>query len=233
MKITKSIAADLYLASGKVRHGPFRGTFLTSYPGASVRNKWLGSYEKELHSVWDRILAARPRTIFDIGGAEGLYACGLLRLLPEANLYVWETLERERDLIRRNTARNAVANRCVIHGTCDISTLKTAITRLSPDLLICDIEGAERELLTPGILDDLRSSTLVVETHGLEVFEGLLRFVSTTHDVEVIHPRPRTSADWTLPWWIYATNHFKHWAVQERRTIPTPWIIGWPRAKAA
>lgn len=229
MKLTKNIAVDLLLSDQVVRSGPFRGTYIGSYSQTVGRPKWLGTYERELHPAWRSILAASPRTIFDIGGAEGYYACGLLRALPEARLDVWEALERERGLLRRNATRNGVGDRCTIHGFCDEAALNEAIARTPPDLVISDIEGGEFELLSEAVLARLRGATLVVETHGLAVFESLLSRMRATHDAEVIEPQPRTVADWPLPWYLYATATLKHWAVQEHRVMPTPWIVAWPQ----
>lgn len=233
MKITKNLLVDLLLARPVVRSGPFRGTYVQSYSSTVGRPKWLGTYEQELHPVWRRILAANPRVIFDIGGAEGYYACALLRALPQARLEVWEDLERERELIRLNAAKNGVSNRCDIHGFCDPASLAAAAERTPPNLVICDIEGGERDLLTAATLETLRTATLVVETHGLEVFNGLLELMRHTHDVEQIEPQPRTIADWPLPSYLFATDTLKHWATQEHRVMPTPWIVGWPKGTLA
>jgi hypothetical protein len=229
MKITKNLLVELHLARPIIRSGPFRGTYVQSYSQTVGRPKWLGTYEKELHPAWQRILATSPRVIFDIGGAEGYYACALLRALPHARLEAWEALEREQDLLRRNAARNGVSDRCTILGFCDQSAFVAAASRTPPDLVICDIEGGERDLLTATTLDLLRRATLVVETHGMDVFDGLLTLMRDTHECEVIHPQPRTVADWPLPPYLYATDTLKHWAIQEHRVMPTPWIIGWPR----
>lgn len=229
MKVSKNLLAELYLGSHVVRSGPFRGTHVASYSETVGRPKWLGTYEMELHPAWRSILDTSPRTILDIGGAEGYYACGLLRALPHAHVDVWEALDRERELLRLNARANGVGDRCTIHGFCDDAALGDAITRSAPDLVICDIEGGEHELLSEAMLHRLRSAALVVETHGRDVFESLLTRVRQTHDADIIEPRPRTSSDWPLPWYLYATPTLKHWAMQEHRVLATPWIVGWPR----
>jgi hypothetical protein len=229
MKLTKNLLVDLYLATPVVRSGPFRGTYVRSYSHTVGRPKWLGTYERELHPAWNAIIAAAPQTIYDIGGAEGYYACGLLRALPRARLEVWEALERERELLRLNAARNGVAARCGVHGLCDESALDEALRRAQPDVVICDIEGGERELLTEAMLQRLHTATLVVETHGLDVFETVRCRMQATHEVEVIEPQQRTIADWPLPWYLFGSEWHKHWTVQEHRVMPTPWVVGWPR----
>lgn len=232
MKLTKNLLTEWYLSRRLIRSGPFRGARVESYSETVGRPKWLGTYEKELHPVWRKILATSPKRIFDIGGAEGYYACALLYLLPNATLDVWETLDRERGLLRDNSIRSGISHRLVIHGHCDPPALEHAVMAACPDLLICDIEGGERELLTEGVLRTLQRTTLVVETHGLDVYEEILERVRMTHDTEVCEPRPRTVADWPLPWIFYATETYKHYAVQEHRVMPTPWIIGWPRGRS-
>lgn len=229
MKITKNLLADLYLGRRIVRTGPFRGTYVASYSNTVGRTKWLGTYERELHAAWRAIVASSPRTVFDIGGAEGYYACGLLRALPRARVVVWEALDRERELIRLNALRNGVSDRCSIQGFCDEAALLDACARTPPDLVICDIEGGEDQLLSDATLARLRSATLIVETHGPLIFESLLTRMRVTHEPEVIQPRPRHSSDWPLPWWLYATPTLKDVAVQEHRVLATPWIVGWPQ----
>lgn len=233
MKLTKNLLVDLYLATPVVRSGPFRGTYVHSYSQTVGRPKWLGTYERELHPAWNTIIAAAPQTIYDIGGAEGYYACGLLRALPRAHLEVWEALERERELLRLNAARNGVAARCTVHGLCDEAALDEALRRVPPDVMICDIEGGERELLSEAMLQRLHATTLVVETHGLDVFETVRCRMQVTHEVEVIEPQQRTIADWPLPWYLFGSRWLKHWTVQEHRVMPTPWIVGWPRRCAS
>jgi len=229
MRLTKNILADWRLSRRTVHTGPFRGTFVESYSEGVGKPKWLGTYERELHGVWEKVLERTPRRLFVIGAAEGYYACALLRLLPGARADAWEALERERGLIATNASRNGVSGRCDVHGFCDRDALREAIARTPPDLVIMDIEGGERDLLTADVLESLRGAVLVVETHGLDVLEGLRTLVSRTHDIEVIHPEPRTAADWTLPWYLHATPTLKHHAVQEHRVMPTPWIVAWPR----
>jgi hypothetical protein len=64
-----------------VLHGPFAGLMyprdlLLAQADAPIA-KLLGTYEQELHPVFEEVIAKQPRTIIDIGAAEGYYAVGL------------------------------------------------------------------------------------------------------------------------------------------------------------
>ena len=222
--------ADKYLCSGWVRQGAFRGIRIESGSPITGRPKWLGAYEKELQSVWERVIFGRPKLIFDIGAAEGYYAAGLLIRLPNAIAYAWEQDQKTADLLRRNAVINSVHERLKIYGRCDADSLKTALASTVPDLVLCDAEGAELTLFSKSTAAELRHSVIVIESHSEEAISHLQDVFNDTHLVEMIQPQKREIKDWTLPPIIFATNFYKHWAVQERRTIATPWLIGWPKA---
>lgn len=70
-----------------IRAGPFVGT---QYPGAAVGDnlipKLLGTYELELHEHIERMLDRQPHRVVNVGCAEGYYAIGFARRLPQAEI---------------------------------------------------------------------------------------------------------------------------------------------------
>ena len=61
-----------------VRHGPFRGMRYEANRVAATQ-KLIGTYERELHPWFERVLAQRPTRFVDIGAADGYYAIGIAR----------------------------------------------------------------------------------------------------------------------------------------------------------
>ncbi len=56
----------------------------------------LGTFEQELFDVISRIIEVKPKTIVNVGCAEGYYAVGLSRALPETNVIAFELIDAAR-----------------------------------------------------------------------------------------------------------------------------------------
>src|SRR2546423_12652663 len=90
-----------------VRAGPFAGL---RYPDNLIQiPKLLGTYELELHPAVERLIASRPTTVVNVGAAEGYYAVGLARRLPDARILAFDIDERSQEHCRRLAALNGVA----------------------------------------------------------------------------------------------------------------------------
>jgi hypothetical protein len=162
--------------------GPFEGMRLV--PGfeeriASPILKLLGSYEQQLHRPIEVAIEMQLKTIANVGSADGYYATGLALRLPGANFHAYDLASTAREMTGETARINGVAGRVVVHGRC----------RHFPDgldLLVCDIEGAEGDLLHA---EALSSTMVIVETHDHAVpgiTEALLKRFAATHDVDVL-----------------------------------------------
>ena len=188
----------------QVLSGPFSGMKYLEYSvGSTLPPKILGTYELELHTLVERLITLRPSTIFNIGAAEGYYAIGFARRLPETKVLCWEISEVGRHLTSLLLDANAVSpDRVSIAGICTLSELRNALElaeALEQSLILVDIEGGEALLLDPEILPRLKSCQILVEIHEFAVpgVEKLLvnRFIHT-HHIEHIQAYPRRISDW-------------------------------------
>src|SRR5215218_9023943 len=113
-RITRAYVASYGLT---VRRGPFSGL---RYPPADVANvttlvpKLMGSYERELHVPMERLLEPRPSIVVNAGCADGYYAVGLARRLPEATVHAFDLEPRWRWICGRLARVNGVSERVVI-----------------------------------------------------------------------------------------------------------------------
>lgn len=75
------------------------------------------SYERELHGVVEAIVATPYDTVVNVGCAEGYYAVGLARRMPQARFHTFDTNEAAQAACLRLAQINGVAERMAIAGT--------------------------------------------------------------------------------------------------------------------
>ncbi len=178
----------------RVLDGPFqRMRYLDEVVWGSITPKWLGSYECELHGVIAEVIERAPPVIVDVGCAEGFYAVGLAMRLPGTTVRGWDCDFLSRRQTRRLARLNGVEDRVQVGGWCRHGDLE----RLAGQrvVLICDIEGGERELLDPVVCPALRAMDVLVEIHEgrwtQRTADLLLERFNPTHDIQRIPGRPR------------------------------------------
>jgi hypothetical protein len=178
-----------------VSDGPFRGL---RYPSIQIAHrvlpKLLGTYEAELHPVVRELIALGPKVVVNVGCAEGYYAVGLARELPETHVIAFEANEELGRRCRQLAELNGVAERVEVCGVCrprDLSALP-----LAGNLLLMDCEGCEAELLDPVAAPELATAHLLVETHDF-VRPGVTKLLvdrfRNTHRAQVVEQAPRDS----------------------------------------
>ncbi len=159
--LSAQLAKDL-----TVLHGPFAGM---KYPaseaaGSAVIPKFLGSYEQELHDVLTHLLAKNYGHFIDVGCAEGYYAVGIARRLPQCQVVAYDLDPRARALCQSMAALNGVTLQVRVETACDPNVLRTfPFPRRA--LILCDCEGYEKQLFTPDVRDALRGHDILIEMH--------------------------------------------------------------------
>lgn len=207
-----------------VSAGPFKGmTYITAGSEGSTSARLLGAYETALHPVIEDIVARGYEQVIDVGCAEGYYAVGLARRTPQARIIARDLNPDAREKCAELARANGVLHQIEIggamaHGDFDICAhAKT--------LVICDIEGAEAQLLDPERATGLRAADILVEVHDCFV-AGLsgqiaLRFAAS-HDVQTLQ---RSAPAGLLPDWMNALSDLDRLlALWEWRIGPTPWL---------
>ena len=181
-----------------VASGPFAGMrFLARVAEGAYIPKLLGSYEAELHPRIERICAGDYKDIVNIGCAEGYYAVGLARRLPGARIHAHDTDDGAQDLCRDLAERNGVTDRVAVAGEFRASDFAAFAGRRA--LVLCDIEGAEVDLLDPKAAPALGQLDLLVEIHyvrGRWTSEALYPRFAETHRLAEIRQAPRCAADY-------------------------------------
>lgn len=212
----------------RVLHGPFRGL---AYPPGLVGRvhhltaKLLGTYEEELAEVLREEIEQRPPLFVDLGAADGYYAVGFALASPDTAVHAYEV----DPVARRQLRALARANRARVelHGPANADRL--AAHDLDGALVLCDIEGAEADVLDPEAAPGLADAVLVVEVHPLpgggDTEAIMRRRFEPTHAIDSIRPRERDPAAYReldgAPGWESALD--------ELRFGRTSWLVMRPR----
>jgi hypothetical protein len=192
----------------------------------------LGTQEIELHGAVEKIVSQGYKTIINIGAADGYYALGLARRLPQACVLAFEANSSHHKYLNTSARANGVAERIFIRGFCRGQDLRAALATVrQPALVICDIEGGEVDLLDPESIEALRSVDLLVETHDQYVAdctEILASRFAPTHAVQEFSGRPRVASDFPSAALPLLARMFPETAIElmnERRKEPQQWLL--------
>lgn len=207
-----------------VAGGPFKG-MLYDVPAAEGARavRLLGAYESGLTPVIEGIIARRVPQVIDIGCAEGYYAVGLARRMPDTVVHARDTSPAARVLVARLAEANGVAPRIRIGDAMahsDFSLCEQADT-----VIICDIEGAEDGLLDPVAAPALRHADILVEVHEGMVSGLTDRIAARFAPTHRVTRLGRVLADDLLPDWAEALGDLDRLLLLwEWRAAPTPWL---------
>lgn len=223
---SQMIARTIVARDGPVvQAGPFAGLVLGPHATEGGHApRLLGCYEHELHAEVERLVARGFATVLNIGCAEGYYALGLARRMPQARVFAYDADPGAQALCRSLAEANGVAGRVTIGGLFrgeDFARFAETDT-----LLVLDIEGGEDALLDPAAFPALRAMTVLVECHqapGIDMAARIAARFAGSHRVRRIG---HALAAPELPGWMAGLGHLDRLlATWEWRGIPTPWLV--------
>ena len=207
-----------------ILRGPFAGMVYLDQASEGARiARLLGAYEHSLSPVIEEIVAKDYEVIVDIGCAEGYYAVGLARRMPQALVMARDASKSALKLCAALAELNEVSDRIEIGGLFGHEDFHVAEQKKT--VVICDIEGAEKDLLDPAMAPGLLHADILVEVH--ECFrQGLVdlltRRFSSTHTVRRID---RALDGDALPAWMEGLSDLDRLiALWEWRSGSTPWL---------
>ena len=188
---------------GVVQRGPYAGMKLGDRSNISqgpLGLKILGLYEslvvEKIHSV------KNFDDFINFGAADGYMALGPLFNASCKRAICFEMTEEGRNAVKRNAKINNILDGLIIKGKVDqnvIASLSELEINPSRSVVLCDIEGAEFEVLTKEVFTFLRGATLIVELHdklignGYGLREKLLKNIPSDAYAHIISQKQASS----------------------------------------
>ena len=164
---SRLIAATFVHNNGRlVMGGPFKGMiYVDEASEGALIPRLLGTYESELHPHLAAFAEAGLDCVIDVGCAEGYYAIGLARMMPQVTVYAYDIDEAARVACATLAAENGVAERVIIGGEFRPDGFQAFAGRRA--LVLVDAEGAEVDILQPELSPALAGMNIIVETHDI------------------------------------------------------------------
>jgi predicted RNA methylase len=232
LKLYNSVDHWIYSEThGVVQSGPFAGMLLLDkqeWDDGNLSTKCLGCYEEELHPhieyQVERLAKLEDAKIVDLGCAEGYYAIGLARRLPEAIIYGVDISKKSLAILHKAAEINGVK----IKVDCDLAEVMKR-----PDLVICDVEGDEINYLKLDFFPDLAHADIIVECHNTKEFvitDILRQRFADTHQIEHIFEGARNPNKYVF---LQGRQSLHRWmAVCEGRPCMMDWLVCKSRYRA-
>ena len=215
-----------------VMQGPLQGLdFLHQSAEGCHIAKLLGCYEQPLQPYVEQAIQRQYATILNIGCAEGYYAVGMARRMPNTRVLAHDLNPKAQEVCTALAHKNGVSDRVSIGGL--FTPEDFAAYAGQNVLLMCDIEGAERELLDPALAPALMGMDIIVESHECliaGITQLLIDRFKATHQITLVQDDGQRQL-LTPPGWFLNLAHLDQLlATWEWRSGPTPWLVMKPKS---
>lgn len=213
-----------------VMQGPLKGlTFLDQSAEGCHIAKLLGCYEQPLQPWIEKAIEASYPTILNIGCAEGYYAVGMVRRMPHTHMHAHDLSPQAQQSCIALACTNHVRERVTVGGLFrpeDFAGFTSSADRRL--LVLCDVEGAERELLDPAMSQALCSMDLIVESHECLVpgiTSTLIERFGASHRVTQVHDNGQRRLENAPEWFCKLAHLDQLLATWQWRSGATPWLV--------
>jgi hypothetical protein len=192
--------------------------------------KLLGCYEQEIAPAIREAVARHPDVIINVGCAEGYYAVGLARLVPDVPVFAFDIYEPALGICRETAELNGVAHRITLGGRCSAEKIESLVRAAERPFLVLDCEGAELELLLGCPVEALSRASLLVECHDFDnraITPSLSQRFRASHAISRIEQGPRDPNQYPeLRGWH---EHWRWLVMSESRPETMHWLFMTPR----
>jgi hypothetical protein len=210
-----------------VMQGPLAGMdFLPQSAEGCHIAKLLGCYEQPLQPFIEEAIASAYPTILNIGCAEGYYAVGMARRMLNTEVLAFDLNPKAQEVCTALAQKNAVSDRVKVGALFKPEDFEAY--RNQKVLVLCDIEGAEKDLLNPDTAPALKGMDLIVESHECllaGITQTLIDRFKGTHQITLIQDNGQRQLK-DAPQWFNNMAHLDQLlATWEWRSGATPWLV--------
>jgi hypothetical protein len=215
-----------------VMQGPLQGLdFLPQSAEGCHIAKLLGCYEQPLQPFIEQAIQKQYATVLNIGCAEGYYAVGMALRMPHTRVLAHDLNPKAQEVCSALAVKNKVADRVEVAGL--FIPADFAAYAAQDVLLMCDIEGAERELLDPAAYPALQSMDIIVESHEClipGITQLLIDRFKDTHNITLVQDDGQRQLVKAPAWFNNLAHLDQLLATWEWRSGPTPWLVMKPKS---
>jgi hypothetical protein len=211
----------------KVLQGPLaRLDFIENSTEGCHIAKLLGCYEQPLLPYIQQAIETPYQQVINVGCAEGYYAVGMALKMANTQIMAYDLDPTAQSTCKQLAKKNNVLDRVTIGALFNVEDFQKFI--LSKTLVLCDIEGAERELLNPELAPALKKMDIIVESHEVlipGITQLLVNRFKESHQIILVEDNGQRQLD-KMPAWFQRLAHLDQLiAVWEWRSGPTPWLV--------
>jgi len=188
--------------------------------------KLLGCYEQPLQSYIEQAISNAYPTILNIGCAEGYYAVGMAIKMPSTQVLAFDLNPKAQEVCSTLAQKNGVSDRIKVGALFRPEDFETYANQKA--LVLCDIEGAEKELLNPEVAPALRGMDLIVESHEClisGVTQILIDRFKHTHRIKLVQDNGQRQLKDSPQWFNNLAHLDQLLATWEWRSGATPWLV--------
>jgi hypothetical protein len=211
-----------------VMQGPLAGLdFLPQSAEGCHIAKLLGCYEQPLQPFIEEAIHLAYPTILNIGCAEGYYAVGMARRMPATRVLAFDLNPKAQEVCTQLALKNHVSDRVTVGALFSPADF-AACAGTEPVLLLCDIEGAERELLDPIASPALKGMDIIVESHDClipGITAMLMARFKDSHDITLVQDDGQRQLQVPPQWFMNLAHLDQLLTTWEWRSGPTPWLV--------
>ena len=214
-----------------VQSGPYKNLKIASdvnWSDQDFNAKILGIYEEE---VQKKLIEWNLKNFINLGGAEGYHGLGQLISKTKLKSYIFEQDKISREILKKNAKLNNLEDNIVILQKAEnnfLETLKKLDVNFKDSCFLIDIEGDEYHLLNEIILNELKSSRLIIELHfDNKNQNNLLITLKKYFRVELITTTKRDLSGFNF---LEDFNDIDRWLlVSENRPTMMKWAVCSPK----
>ena len=210
-----------------VVQGPLAGMdFLPQSAEGCHIAKLLGCYEQPLQPFIEEAIVNAYPTILNIGCAEGYYAVGMARRMPSTQVLAFDLNPKAQEVCAQLAQKNAVFDRVKVGALFKPQDFEDYGGQKV--LVLCDIEGAEKDLLDPEVAPALKGMDLIIESHECllpGITQLLINRFKDTHQITLVQDNGQRQLQ-NAPQWFNNLAHLDQLlATWEWRSGATPWLV--------